>query len=144
MDKVYLVRYGCYSSQGIAGAFSTKGAAEKYCEVQNEIEDGYEDYYVDEIIVDLHKISPEAKVVTYYVTRIYLVDDVDTDGSIIVKKGSIDPYVSGWTEKAVYTRDVEINKNDTYIEVMSVKGQEHAEKVAMEQYQMHTQQEMGV
>ena len=43
MEKVYLVRYGCYSDQGIAGAFSTEEKAMRYCEVHNELNRGHSD-----------------------------------------------------------------------------------------------------
>ena len=37
--KIYIVRYGEYSDQGIAGAFSSKKKAQYYCDIKNAIEE---------------------------------------------------------------------------------------------------------
>ena len=144
MEKVYLVRYGCYSDQGIAGVFSTEEKAKKYCEIHNEINGKYADpYWVDEWIVDLDVIRPEAKVVTYYVARIPLEDEWNANHTELwAKKGDFDPNEDGWTEKDIYSRDVVICKEKDQIVVYSVYSNEHAKKVAIEQYQIHTQQEL--
>ena len=65
MTKVYIVRFGEYSNQGIAGVYSTKDKAQRYCDVHNEIEE-YTNYWIDERIVDENEISPNTKVVKYY------------------------------------------------------------------------------
>lgn len=134
MEKVYLVRYGCYSDQGIAGAFSTEEKAMRYCEVHNELNRGHSDpYWVDDIIVDLYEVNPNAKVVTYYIACISIVDDEFTSkGEIFVETD----------EKDFYTKSTIVTKFSDHIEVKSVKSMEHAGKVAIEQYQIHTQQEL--
>lgn len=132
MTKVYVVRFGEYSDQGIAGVFSSEEKAKKYCEIQNEIE-GYEDFWVDEYTLDEDEVPKEAKVATYYVARISTkTDRWSTAGKI---------YCAG-EEKRIYTKDVEIevNENCDVIEVASVRSLEHAKKVAIEQYQIYTQQ----
>ena len=144
MNKVYLVRYGCYSDQGIAGVFSTEEKAKKYCEIYNALEDGYTDgYWVDERIVDLGEVNSQAKVVTYYVASIYLKDVWNYDRTKIeFKKGELYPDEDEWIEKEIYSKDVIISEKEDYIMVYSIYSKEHAQKVAIEQYQIHTQQKL--
>ena len=131
MTKIYLVRYGEYSDQGIAGAFSTKEKAQRYCDIQNELKD-YEDYWIDERELDKDVLPNDTKVVTYYGCIVYLND------SLYIKKGAID--TEDMEEKRIYTKDVEVevqtgeDKAYEYIEVWSVKGTEHAKKVALDKY----------
>lgn len=134
LEKVYLVRYGCYSDQGIAGAFSTEEKAKRYCDVHNEINEGWDDeYWVDEFIVDLYEVNPVAQVVTYYTVGISIIDDdFQNKGEIIYRQ----------KEKDIFSRDTVIEKYVDHISVKSTKSMEHAEKVAIEQYQIHTQQEL--
>ena len=141
MDKIYLVRYGCYSDQGIAGAFSTEEKAKRYCEVHNEINGEYADpYWVDEIIVDLYEVNPNAKVVTYYTAIIALKDERNPDKlQFWTKKGEI---MDTYADKDFYSKNTIVNITEDYIEVKSITSEEHAKKVAIEQYQIYTQQEL--
>lgn len=141
MNKIYLVRYGCYSGQGIAGAFSTEEKAKRYCEVHNEINGEYADpYWVDEIIVDLYEVNPNAKVVTYYTATLALKDEWNFDHSQLwTKKGEI---MDTYADKDFYSKNTIINRTEDYIEVKSITSEEHAKKVAIEQYQIYTQQEL--
>ena len=141
MEKIYLVKYGCYSDQGIAGAFSTEEKAKRYCEVHNEMVGKYGDpYYVDEIIVDLYEVRPGTKVVTYYYATISLVDEWNHDHTELwVKKGE---FINCYTDKDFYNKDTEIDIKDDFIEVKSIKGEEYAKKIAVEQYQVYTQKEL--
>ena len=131
MTKVYIVRYGEYSDQGIAGVFSTEEKAQKYCDIQNELKD-YEDYWIDERELDKDVLPNDTKVVTYYGCTVYLND------SLYIKKGAID--TEDMEEKRIYTKDVEVevqtgeDKVYEYIEVWSAKGTEHAKKVALDKY----------
>ena len=131
MTKVYIVRYGEYSDQGIAGVFSTEEKAQRYCDIQNELED-YEDYWIDERELDEDVLPDDTKVVTYYGCTVYLND------SLYIKKGAID--TEDMEEKRIYTKDVEVEVQTgddrvyEYIEVWSVKGTEHAKKVALDKY----------
>ena len=130
MTEVYIVRYGEYSDQGIAGVFSTKEKAQKYCDIHNEIED-YEEYWIDDYKLDKYELPEDTKVVIYYGCTIYLND------SLYNKKGEL--YFKDMEEKRIYTKDVEIRIQDdaefwNYIEVWSVKGKEHAKKVALDKY----------
>ena len=137
--KVYIVRYGEYSDQGIAGVFSTKEKAEKYCDVHNEIS-SYDDYWIDDRELDEDEISLDAKVAHYYEVEIMLEDEGN------LKKGSF--RYDDYEEKAVYTKDVEIKMQSredhipTSIVVSSIHGFDHAKKVAIEQYQIYTQQQL--
>ena len=138
MTKVYIVRYGEYSDQGIAGVFSTKEKAQKYCDTHNELED-YEDYWIDERELDEDELSPDTKVVTYYGCSICLNNYISSDGThCYYKKGDMD--FDDLEEKRIYTKDVEVEVqtgNDRvyeYIQVWSVKGTEHAKKVALDKY----------
>ena len=138
MTKVYIVRYGEYSDQGIAGVFSTEEKAQKYCDINNEIED-YEDYWIDDYELDEDELSADAKVVTYYGCTIYLEDCIGMDGiRYYHKKGDMD--FEDMEEKRIYTKDVDIRVQTgddlvyECIEVWSAKGKEHAKKVALDKY----------
>ena len=130
MTKVYIVRYGEYSDKGIAGVFSTKEKAQKYCNIHNELEN-YEDYWIDDRELDEDVLPDDTKVVTYYGCTIYLND------SLYNKKGDLE--FEDMEEKRIYTKDVEVEVQTgdrvyEYIEVWSVKGIEHAKKVALDKY----------
>ena len=134
LEKIYLVRYGCYSDQGIAGAFSTEEKAQRYCDIHNEIQEGWHDeYWVHEFIVDLYEVNPAAQVVTYYTVSISTIDDD------FQKKGEI---IYSREEKDIFSRDPVIEKYVDHISVKSTKSIEHAKKIAIEQYQKYTQQEL--
>ena len=141
MTKVYVVRYGEYSDQGISGVFSTKEKAQKYCDIQNELKD-YEDYWIDERELDKDVLPNDTKVVTYYGCTVYLND------SLYIKKGAID--TEDMEEKRIYIKDVEVevqtgeDKAYEYIEVWSVKGTEHAKKVALDDYYKYIAKKEGI
>ena len=141
MTKVYVVRYGEYSDQGISGVFSTKEKAQKYCDIQNELKD-YEDYWIDERELDKDVLPNDTKVVTYYGCTVYLND------SLYIKKGAID--TEDMEEKRIYIKDVEVevqtgeDKAYEYIEVWSVKGTEHAKKVALDEYYKYIAKKEGI
>ena len=136
MDKVYLVRYGCYSDQGIAAAFSSREMAQRYCDVYNKIEDCCDEYWIDDLIVDLYKIPKDTKVVTYYYAVIGLNEESECG------KGKFDPWMADYQEKEVYTKDTLIIRHDNTVEVRSIFGNDHACKVALEQYHIYTQQQL--
>lgn len=132
-NKVYVVRYGAYSGQGIAGVFSTEEKAKRYCDIKNEVDDFYGDYWIDECTLDEHEMSEDTKVVTYY--------------SCFITTLTIDSQRAGETyfvgeEKEIFTEPVIIKKYYDGIQVKSVASPEHAQKVAIEQYQIHTQQKL--
>ena len=132
MTKVYIVRFGEYSGQGIAGVYSTEEKAQRYCDVHNELSE-YENYWVDDRILDEDEVSPDTKVVTYYCVCISIKDDEwDKAGTIYFRD----------EEKDILTSPLIIEKEDDYIGVKSTTSMEHAEKVAIEQYQMYTQQKL--
>ena len=141
MSKVYVVRYGEYSDQGISGVFSTREKAEKYCKIYNEIEDSWcGDYWVDEYELDEDEIKGDPKIVTYYCMDVQLEDEWNYNNTkITYHKGEV---TDNGTEKNFYSKDVIINKWSTYAEIKSVISPEHARKVAEEQYQIYTQQKM--
>lgn len=155
MTKVYIVRYGEYSDQGIAGVFSSKEKAEFYCKIQNEIDYCYtEDYWVDERILDEGEYPADAKVVTYYGAAIYLEDCWSCDKKTLYgKKGEFvygDDEEDYPEEKRVYTKDtiVKIQDSDEYtykeVEVYSVKGLEHAKKIALDEYYKYIAKKEGL
>lgn len=132
-NKVYVVRYGAYSDQGIAGVFSTKEKAKRYCDIKNEVNDFYDDYRVDEYTLDEHEMSEDTKVVTYYACFIATsTTDSQRAGEIYFED----------EEKRVLAEPVIIKKYYDGIEVKSVASPKHAYKVAIEQYQIHTQQKL--
>lgn len=125
MTKIYLVRYGEYSDQGIAGAFSTKEKAEHYCKIHNDMEDWGGDHWVDEYILDEHELSKEAKVVTYYNVCVSKVFDSYTEAGEIYAEDE---------EKDILTKPVIIEDEEDYIHVASTTSLEHAKKVAFDTY----------
>lgn len=125
MTKIYLVRYGEYSDQGIAGAFSTKEKAEHYCKIENDKEHWYGEYWVDEYILDEHELSKEARVVTYYNVCISKVFDKYTEAGEIYAEEE---------EKDILTKPVIIEDEEDYIHVASTTSLEHAKKVAFDTY----------
>lgn len=132
MTKVYIVRFGEYSDQGIAGVYSTEEKAQRYCDVHNELSE-YENYWIDDRILDEDEVSSDTKVVTYYCACISIEDDEwDRAGTIYFRE----------EEKNVLTSPLIIEKQDDYISVKSTTSMEHAEKVAIEQYQIYTQQKL--
>ena len=133
LTKVYIVRFGEYSDQGIAAVFSSEEKAKRYCDINNEIEGEYENYWIDDRILDEEEVNPDAKVVTYYCACISLKDDKwNKAGQIYFE----DEY------KQIYTSPVIIEKGDDYVSVESTTSLEHAKKVAIEQYQIYTQQKL--
>ena len=152
MTKVYGVRYGEYSGQGIAGVFSSKEKAEFYCKIQNEIENCYcEDYWVDEYTLDEDVYPEDTKVVTYYGAAIYL-DDYWSSNKLYGKKKGEFVYEEDEfpEEKRVYTKDtiIRIQDSDEYtykeVEVYSVKGLEYAKKIALDEYYKYIAKKEGI
>ena len=132
MTKIYLVRYGAYSDQGISGAFSTKENAQRYCDIRNEIEK-YEDYWVDEYELDKYSYAPSTEVVTYYCARIQIEDDKWTEAGTIYSREE---------EKDIFTEPVVVEYYHDTIEVKCTESMEKAEKIAIEKYQIYTQQKL--
>jgi hypothetical protein len=126
MNKIYLVAGGEYSDYHIAAAFKDREKAEFYVELQNKL-DSFCDYYVDERELYDEIVTMNEKVVTYYNVSIY------------TTTGELD---HEWDNQEIYTKDVIIEKEEHYpcIRVSSTKSFEHARKVAIEQYQIYTQQ----
>lgn len=143
MTKVYLVRYGCYSGQGIAGVFSTEEKAQRYCNIHNKLEeDWYNDYYVDEYELDKEVLPDDTKVVSYYQAWIALVDIWNWNHTELLQKaGELEYNVE--PENEIYTKPVVIERSrDDMIFIKSTTSLEHAKKVAIEQYQIFTQQRL--
>ena len=131
--KVYVVRYGCYSDQGIAGAFSTEEKAQRYCDIRNKIDKYYGDFWVDAYIIDENEHPADTRVEKYYNVCINLEEGLYKAGEIYIKD-------EGYK---IYTTPVVIEKHDNdYIYVASTTSLEHAKKVAIEQYQIYTQQKL--
>ena len=131
-NKVYVVRYGAYSDQGIAGVFSTEEKAKRYCDIKNEI-NSYSDYWIDEYTLDEHEMSEDTKIITYYTCFIATITIFNQCAGKIYLEDE---------EKEVFTEPVIIRKYYDGIEVKSAESIEHARKVAIEQYQIYTQQKL--
>lgn len=141
MTKVYIVRYGCYSDQGISGVFSTRKKADKFCAVYNEVE-GYscgDTYWVDERVLDENEIKGDIEVATYSRATVTL-EDVYTGGYLEYKAGEV---LDGGNDIMILTEPVIVEEYDNEIWVYSTFGIEHAKKVAIEKYQIYTQQKLG-
>lgn len=135
MTKIYLVRYGEYSDQGIAGAFSTKEKAEFYCKIENEKDQWYGDFWIDEYIVDKEEYPKETKVVTYYNVCVSKIFDKYTEaGEVYVEE----------EEKGILTKPVIIENKEDYIHVASTTSMKHAKKVAFDTYYKWKAEQEGV
>lgn len=129
-EKVYVVRYGSYSDQGIAAVFSSEEAAEKFCNVRNQLTEYvyYAPFWIDEYILDEYKYDKEPRIETYY--------------HVWVDKETGDLYDNEDPEKMIYSEDTKVEISEYSIDVYSVKSNEYAKKVAIEQYQITTQNEL--
>ena len=126
MNKIYIITSGEYSDYHIVAVFKDKKKAEFYAEMQEKLHP-YEYYYVDEREFHDDNVTMNEKVVKYYVV------------SICLNNGEID---HEWENHEIYTKDTIIEKDEhyPYICVSSTKSLDHTKKVAIEQYQLHTQQ----
>ena len=122
--KIYVVRYGEYSDQGIAGVFSSRKKAQYYCAIKNEKEE-YEDYWVDDYILDKYTYPKSTQVVTYYTVCLSKVNDRFS------KAGEI---YSELEEKEVFSLPLIIQGDDECLVVTSISSLEHARKVAYNEY----------
>lgn len=122
--KIYIVRYGEYSDQGIAGAFSSRKKAQYYCDIKNAIEED-EDYWVDDYILDEYTYPKGTQVVTYYTTCILKA------GGYFFKAGEV---YSEYEEKEVFSLPLIIQEDDECLVVSSITSLEHAKKVAYDEY----------
>lgn len=130
--KVYLVFQGCYSDRFCKAVFDNKETAEKYAEMlDNEDCSSVEEFEVNEI-----KLS-DFELVTYYIATVYL------DNSFYLK-GSIHEN----SYKRIKNKNEKIEKCSIYkgyrgqISITSTVSKEHAKKVAIEQYQIYTQNQL--
>lgn len=131
MKTVYVVRYGEYSDQGIAGVFSNEKLAQKYCDIKNSTRNFgnyYPNYWVDEYVLDKDAYDLDTRVEKYYEFTLWF------------EGGKITDTYSGDSNNRIYTMDTVIEEGKEYITVYSVKSSEHAKKVAYEQFQIKTQQ----
>lgn len=129
--KVYVVRYGEYSDQGISGVFSTKKAAQLYCNVHNKLDPYWGGFWVAEYILDEHKYSENTTVTKYYMVSINKTTgefEVDIDDE--------------YEEYMVGDKEVVVEELDDVFEVFSSKSFEHAKKIAIEKYQVYTQNKL--
>lgn len=131
MTKVYVVMSGEYSDRCVEGVFSTEEKAQFYCDVHEKTEPYNCPYYVMDYELDKHELEPTAEVKTYYVVSIEI-----KDGTF-----SLDE-IDGITEDRIFDKPVVIEEDDESIQVSSIYGFEHAKKVAIEQYQIYTQQQL--
>ena len=146
MTKIYLVRYGSYSDQGIAGAFSTEEKANYFCSIRNKLFE-FDDYWVDEYVLDEHEYKSNLEVNTYHVAEI-LVENVTAWGEEHNKGDLTISAEDNITENLLSSEPVVIEKHvsdDNEYKTITVYCQESAkkaEKIAIEQYQIYTQQQL--
>ena len=139
MTKVYIVRYGCYSSQGISGVFSTKEKAAKYCDIHNKLyDDCCEEYWIDERVLDEDEIQEGTEIATYSIVTINLEDGFGSDWE---KHKAGDTIYEG-EECRIFTETTVTERHDNVLWVYSSLGADHAEKVAIEKYQIYTKQKL--
>lgn len=127
--KVYVVTAGEYSDYHICKIFLDKEKAEKYVAIENEINQYYDECWINEWETDDDNVDMTAKVGHYYYAYIdmggELHTDEEDDGDEPIPK--------------IDKGEVIIKADDWGISVYSKKSYKHAEKVAIEQYQKITQ-----
>lgn len=72
--KLYTVWSGEYSDRGMHAIFKSKEKAEKYMEVHDKINGGYDDYYIIDYELEDDKFDINTKAVKYYYCSIALED----------------------------------------------------------------------
>lgn len=127
--KVYVVTAGEYSDYHICKIFLDKEKAEKYVAIENEINQPYDECWINEWETDDDKVDMTAKVGHYYYAYI------DKDGELHTDEEDEGEETSPRIDKG----EVIIDADEWGIAVYSKKSYKHAEKVAIEQYQKITQ-----
>lgn len=134
--KVYVVTEGEYSDYCIDKVFIDKKKAMAYVSAKNgDVKNKYCAFYrIEEYETSDEKIQCNVDVKEYFRCRIFL------KKTSFRNKCEIDEYI----EKAhIANRENTFFINGEYfIDVFSTNGMEHAKKVAIEQYQIFTQNEL--
>ena len=126
--KIYVVTAGEYSDYHICKLFLDKEKAEKYVAIYNEMNE-YDECWLNEWETSDEKVDMTAKVSHYYYAYIDMDGEFHTDEE---DEGSE-------TLPRIDKGEVIIDADDFGIAVYSKKSYKHAEKVAIEQYQITTQ-----
>lgn len=134
---VYLVTHGDYSAYEIVNVFLDKQKAENFVEHCNQNPKHNfcfdSDYRVEEYSISDDDFSLKDKPKTYFACQIYIKQIGMFQKGFIKMFGKI---VKLGHEKVI------INKRPDSIVVYSKQSMEHAKKVAIEQYQIYTQNEL--
>lgn len=127
MNKIYIVTTGEYSDYRIVKVFLDKEKAEKYAEVYQKT-----DKCADNTSVEEHVMYDDCFEITLTKPNTYYAQYIDLeDGEL------------GWNgeKEALSTAPsfYEILYGGLGLMAYSLKSKEHAKKIAIEQYQIHTQ-----
>lgn len=139
--EVYCVFQGCYSDRNCVAVFDNKEKAEKYsmalnCEDYPDVEEFELNQYTEKIT--------QKKVKCWYAT-IWLKNisgyfaGVEREHH---KQGEMEECERDCIVSISDNERCRIEKNRHYIQVTSFVSAEHAKKVAIEQYQIYTQQKL--
>lgn len=129
--KLYVVTAGEYSDYHICAIFTNKEKAEKYVAIENELNYPYGECWISEWQTADSTVNMAAEVGHYYYCAISLEGEIQTD----------DDYEND-TTPLIDKGEVIIRKTNWEIEVYSKRSFEHAKKVCIEQYQIHTQTQL--
>lgn len=170
--KVYTVWSGEYSDRGMHAVFLDKEKADKYAELQAEI-NPYDGYWVQEYDTMDDQVSMTSTTQTYWVAQIACKDHWNCDhtekfhskGDILtdwmyeeeMKEQHVDSIDDLYfnadtdldsfsTEKQIVAGEGEptyIEKLDDMITVYAKESYKLARKICIEQYQIYTQQELA-
>ena len=139
--KVYLVFQVCYSDRDCVAVFDNKEQAEQYSKALDDID------YSDIEEFELNQITrpiTHKKVQCWYAI-IWTRDIVGYFGGIQNyhhKQGDLEESENFEIVDISYNERCKITKDKYYIQVISYVSAEHAKKVAIEQYQIYTQQQL--
>ena len=137
--KVYLVFRGCYSDRGCVAVFDNKEQAEQYSKALDDIDySDIEEFELNQITRPITHI----KVHCWY-ALIWIKDVVSYFSGIQNyrhKKGDLEENEGFDIVDLSFNERNRIENGSHYIRVTSFVSKEHAKKIAIEQYQIYTQQ----
>ena len=138
--KVYCVFQGCYSDRDCIAVFDNKEQAEQYSNALNDIDySDVEEFELNQITRPITK-----KKVRCWYALIWIKDIVVCFAGIqnySHKKGDLEESEGFEIVDISHNKRNKIEKDIYYIRVISYVSKEHAKKVAIEQYQIYTQQQ---
>lgn len=141
--EVYIVTQGVYSDYHIAKVFLDKAKAEKFVEVHNTCTDD-DDYMIETFDTNDDDFSLKDELKTFYHCCIVLENEASHKSGEIIELGTYQELCKQDKNVVIsrdFSRPYHISRLN-YLFVSSTKSMEHAKKIAIEQYQIYTQNKL--